>query len=862
MGKPLHDLIIEDSKADTDLLLRELRRVGYEVEFERVETMEAMQVALTEKTWDLILSDYTMPKFSALQTLEVLKASRFDPPFIIISGTIGEEMAVAALKAGANNYLSKENLAKLGQVVEQELREAEIRLEHRQALKTSEELFGTAFHHSPVGICITTLDGKLQNISQSLLDMLGFTRAELEGKHFNDITYPDDLEIGKDAVGSMMAGKVPSVSFEKRYLHKSGEPVWALVSSSLLRDSSGQPVHFITHILDMTERKQAEEQIRAHAARLKVLADASQTFATAVQDYQVMLEMVARQTAEALGGSCGVRLLSEDGKWLEMVAMHDVDVAALKLTRTLSNQPLRADEPNFVQRVLQSQQALLMPGISEDQLRAVVKPEDWTHLKYIASHSRLLAPIRTRSEALGFLIISRKVGSPAFDEHDLSLAQDLADRAALAISNARLFKQVQNELTERKQTEESLRQSEERFSKAFEANQAAMALIRIDNLLILDVNNSFYELTGFTREEAIGHPSPELNFITPEERKRAIEESQRQGGVLHNFEMMVHRKDGGVRYALYSSERIDLEQVPCVLAILYDITERKRAEDALRESEIKFSAAFHSSPLALVITTLDGKFIEVNQAFCYLIGYSREEIIGNTATSLGLLSVQDRERLVNVLESADGSVSNFEVQFRVRDGSLCDILYSLTPISLHGIPHRLITGINITERKRAEEKIAYQSHLLENVNDAVLATDIQFNITSWNRAAEEMYGYEEEEVLGRTAQEFIRSDFSDEQRAAAVQALNEGGSYRTEVLQYNRDGHSFWVDGSTFALREANGQTYGYVSINRDISKRKRAEQQVQRQLKQLNALRVIDNAICSSSPYNRGVPGLVFGLE
>ncbi|HEX9386125.1 MAG TPA: PAS domain S-box protein, partial [Anaerolineales bacterium] len=584
MGKPLHDLIIEDSKADTDLLLRELRRVGYEVEFERVETMEAMQVALTEKTWDLILSDYTMPKFSALQTLEVLKASRFDPPFIIISGTIGEEMAVAALKAGANNYLSKENLAKLGQVVEQELREAEIHLEHRQALKTSEELFGTAFHHSPVGICITTLDGKLQNISQSLLDMLGFTRAELEGKHFNDITYPDDLEIGKDAVGSMMAGKVPSVSFEKRYLHKSGEPVWALVSSSLLRDSSGQPVHFITHILDMTERKQAEEQIRAHAARLKVLADASQTFATAVQDYQVMLEMVARQTAEALGGSCGVRLLSEDGKWLEMVAMHDVDVAALKLTRTLSNQPLRADEPNFVQRVLQSQQALLMPGISEDQLRAVVKPEDWTHLKYIASHSRLLAPIRTRSEALGFLIISRKVGSPAFDEHDLSLAQDLADRAALAISNARLFKQVQNELTERKQTEESLRQSEERFSKAFEANQAAMALIRIDNLLILDVNNSFYELTGFTREEAIGHPSPELNFITPEERKRATEESQRQGGALHNFEMMVHRKDGGVRYALYSSERIDLEQVPCVLAILYDITERKRAEDALRES--------------------------------------------------------------------------------------------------------------------------------------------------------------------------------------------------------------------------------------------------------------------------------------
>ena len=153
----------------------------------------------------------------------------------------------------------------------------------------------------------------------------------------------------------------------------------------------------------------------------------------------------------------------------------------------------------------------------------------------------------------------------------------------------------------------------------------------------------------------------------------------------------------------------------------------------------------------------------------------------------------------------------------------------------------------MAERKQAEGKIAYQSHLLENVNDAVLATDVQFNITSWNRAAEELYGYKVTEVLGRKAQEFIRSDFSDEQRAAAVKALNEGGSYRTEVLQYDRDSRPFWVEGSTFVLRESNGQTYGYVSINRDITQRKRAEQQVQRQLKQLNALRVIDIAISSS---------------
>ena len=151
------------------------------------------------------------------------------------------------------------------------------------------------------------------------------------------------------------------------------------------------------------------------------------------------------------------------------------------------------------------------------------------------------------------------------------------------------------------------------------------------------------------------------------------------------------------------------------------------------------------------------------------------------------------------------------------------------------------------ERKRAEEHIRYQARLLENVNDAVLSTDAQFNLTSWNHPAEEMYGYKVDEVLGHKAHEIIQSRFSDAQRAAAIQALRENGLYRTEVLQSHRDGHSFWVEGSTFALKESNGQIYGYVSINRDITERKQAEEQIQRQLKHLNALRMIDIAISSS---------------
>src|SRR5215510_8041795 len=133
MGKPLRVLIIEDSEDDTLLLLRALRRRGYDVEFERVDKASEMQLALNQKSWDLILSDYSMPEFDAPSALGLLKNSGLDIPFIIISGTIGEESAVAALKAGANDFLVKGKFSRLGPAIERELREAESRRERRRA---------------------------------------------------------------------------------------------------------------------------------------------------------------------------------------------------------------------------------------------------------------------------------------------------------------------------------------------------------------------------------------------------------------------------------------------------------------------------------------------------------------------------------------------------------------------------------------------------------------------------------------------------------------------------------------------------------------------------------------------------------
>jgi len=133
MGIPLNVLIIEDSENDALLIVRELRRGGYDPYYERVQTAEEMEASLEKQSWDIVLSDYTMPNFNGIHALKLLQEKEIDIPFILVSGLIGEETAVEVMKAGASDYIMKGNLLRLVPAIERELRDAVIRRERRQA---------------------------------------------------------------------------------------------------------------------------------------------------------------------------------------------------------------------------------------------------------------------------------------------------------------------------------------------------------------------------------------------------------------------------------------------------------------------------------------------------------------------------------------------------------------------------------------------------------------------------------------------------------------------------------------------------------------------------------------------------------
>src|SRR5215204_3519541 len=175
MDAPLRVLLVEDSEDDTLLLIRSLRRGGYDPIWERVDTAAAMEAALDGRGWDLVISDHGMPAFDSLAALALLRRKGFvDLPFIIVSGQIGEDAAVAAMRAGAHDYLMKDNLARLNSAIERELREAEVRREHRLA----EEKYRSIFENAVEGIFQTTLEGQFLTANPAMARIFGYDSSE------------------------------------------------------------------------------------------------------------------------------------------------------------------------------------------------------------------------------------------------------------------------------------------------------------------------------------------------------------------------------------------------------------------------------------------------------------------------------------------------------------------------------------------------------------------------------------------------------------------------------------------------------------------------------------------------------------
>jgi PAS domain S-box-containing protein len=293
--KPLRVLIVEDVDDDAVLIVRLLHKAGFDVSFERVETAASMRSAVARQEWDLVIADFTLPRFGAPAALHLMQELGIDLPFIIVSGSVGEELAVAAMKAGAHDYILKDNLTRLVPAVERELREAHIRRERREALaqvEESEQRLGAILSQVAVGIVQTALDGRLLSVNQRFCQIVGRPREEIVGLRAHDLTHPDDVPAMTALFERVAAGERDFV-IEMRYLSPVGAPVWVNCTLSVVSDRGGRPSYTVSVVQDVTDRKRAEDELRdAIRARDEFLSIASHELKTPITPLELQLTSV------------------------------------------------------------------------------------------------------------------------------------------------------------------------------------------------------------------------------------------------------------------------------------------------------------------------------------------------------------------------------------------------------------------------------------------------------------------------------------------------------------------------------------------------------------------------------------------
>lgn len=432
MDRELHILIIEDTEDDYELLLREFKRMNISVIPKRIETAEAMRESLASQTWDIVISDFSLPQFNAPDALKILQASGLDIPFIIVSGTIGEESAVASLKAGAHDFLIKGSFARLAPVIERELREAEsrrIRKEAEEALRENERLLSEAQRIGHVGSWSLLLANETLQLSEEMYRLLDMTKEEFNHQldDLLKLVYSTDRPSIQGWIDNLRNG-FKAHELDIRLFHRNSELRYIRFTGGPIFDSAGKTIRITGNAHDITENKVAEVQIQQQLKRLASLRTIDQAI-TSSFNLQFMLKTVVTQTISQLQvDAVAILLINESQQTLEYFIGQGFHTGLIEKTS------LPLDKTSHAGKAVTTRQTLHIPDLKERPLVRDLSAEGFV--------SYFCVPLITKRKVNGVLEVFHRAPLQPYAEWS-NFLETLAGQAAIAIDNATLFDELQ-----------------------------------------------------------------------------------------------------------------------------------------------------------------------------------------------------------------------------------------------------------------------------------------------------------------------------------------------------------------------------------------------------------------------------------
>ncbi|GEM_PF-1862254 len=527
-------------------------------------------------------------------------------------------------------------------------------IRNSEALKASEARFRSAFENTAVGMMLLDAAGRFQRANQAFCRLVGYSEDELRARTFLEITHPDDVEKNLPAVEQLMAGEIESFFVEKRYVHKRGHPVWVHASVTVVRDAAGRPCGFIAQSQDITGRRRAVEELERTVSLLQATLEAT--------------------TDGILVVNREGRILSFNRQFVEMWRIPDDVMASRDDNRALA----------FVLDQLQE------PGRFLRKVRA----------------------LNSQSEAVSFDVIKFKDGR-IYERY--SQPQKIKDRTVGRVWSFR-------DVTERRRMEEAVRRNEERLREA----------VRVAHIGIFDhdhVNGTIYwspehrRIYGWDAEEPVT-TEKFMEHVPPEDRPGITEALARSmdpaGDGICDLEFRMIDRNGvmhwlATRSRTYFEEGDGVRRWARTVGAVVDITGRKQAEEALRESEERFRLAMRYSAIGMAIVALDGRFLDVNRALCQMVGYTREELLARDFQSITHPDDLAAD-LAHARDLLDRKIESYQMEkryFHKNGGVVWIQLNGSLILHADGTPHHFIAQIqDISERKEADERITrYMKHM-------------------------------------------------------------------------------------------------------------------------------------------------------
>ncbi len=483
------------------------------------------------------------------------------------------------------------------------------------ARQETERKLGALFELLPVGISILDAEHTIVHTNPALDHILQLNSSDRSQQVLQPRQYlrPDGTPMPTEELANLrvIREQQPVTNVETGIVTETGETIWTSVSAA--------PVDFpdwrlVVVTTDITARKRAEQELQRTTERLRILSDASHAFAEAGANYQALLERIVRICADRLHAACNIRLLSDDGQWLDIAAIGHYGLAEQQdMQASLIPWRIHLDDRAPAAVAARTGEAQFVPVIDREALPATIPPERRVLLQRFFPHSMMILPLRLHGRSIGSLMLARDAHeTPSFNTDDLSLAQDLTDRAAQVIGNAQLLVRVQAELVERQHADAALEAERMLLARRVAERTADLSLANAELTRATRLKDEF--LASMTLEL----PIPLISILG---RAEALQESI-YGPVTPEQIVAIQGIDESGRHLLslindildlskIEAGRLDLEAKPLQIDLLCSLCLRMVMQTAMSK-QISLSSMYDHQVQTLVADERRLKQILVN----------------------------------------------------------------------------------------------------------------------------------------------------------------------------------------------------------------------------------------------------------